>query len=62
MTLGRISSENCTRITKRNPNYTIEDYVFWPHKKNRIKIWEKVRKNFLSFSRELNLYIKDVKI
>jgi hypothetical protein len=53
--------ENWTRIMKRNPNPTIEDYVFWPHEKNRIKIWERVRKNFVRFSRELNLYIKDGK-
>jgi len=57
----KFTDENWPRIIKRNPNHTIEDFIFWPKEKNRRKIWERVRKNFVRFSRELNLYMKDGK-
>ena len=57
----QFTDENWKRIMNRYPNFTKEDYVFFPHEKNRRKVWERVRKNFVRFSRELNLYIKDGK-
>jgi len=52
----QFTEENWPRIIKRNPNHTIEDFIFWPDEKNRNKIWDRVRKNFVRFSRELGLY------
>jgi hypothetical protein len=55
------TSENWYRIVNRNPNSSPDDYIFFPKEENRMRIWERVRKNFVRFSRELGLYIKDGK-
>ena len=54
-------SESWVRIMNRYPNPTAQDYVFFPKEENRMRVWERVRKNFVRFSRELGLYIKDGK-
>jgi hypothetical protein len=50
---------NWSRIQKRYPNPTGEDFVFFPQSEKRLTIWNRVRKNFVRFSRELGLYMKD---
>ena len=47
------------KLIKRNPDSTAEDYLFFPKEKNRERLYERIRKNFVRFSRELNLYIKN---
>lgn len=49
------------KLIKRNPEATAEDYLFFPKEKNRERLYERIRKNFVRFSRELNLYIKNGK-
>jgi hypothetical protein len=50
---------NWSRIQNRYPNPTSENFIFFPQSENRLTIWNRVRKNFVRFSRELGLYMKD---
>jgi len=34
-----------------------EDYIFYPEEKNRTKLYERIRKNFVRISSELGLYV-----
>jgi site-specific recombinase XerD len=52
---------NWPRITNRYPNFTAENYVFFPSEEKRLRIWDRVRKNFRRFSIELGLYMKENK-
>ena len=44
------------RMLKRYQAATAEDYIFYPHEKNRDKLYERIRKNFVRVSIELGLY------
>lgn len=44
------------RMLKRYEATTAEDYIFFPHEKNRDKLYERIRKNFVRISIELGLY------
>ena len=46
------------KIMKRYPNATEFDYLFFPKLKDRQKLYDKIRKDFVRVSRKLNLYLK----
>ena len=46
------------KMMKRYPNATEFDYLFFPKLKDRQKLYDKIRKDFVRVSRKLNLYLK----
>ena len=46
------------KMLKRDGN-NAEDYLFFPKEKNRPRLYERIRKNFVRISSELNLYVRD---